>query len=309
MVKISFILPIYNEEKNIPILYRELSKVIASIGCDYELVCIDDKGKDNSLQVLLDLQQHDKKIKIIEFSRNFGHEMAVKAGMDIVDGDYVVMMDCDMQDPPHLIEKMYNKMQGGYDVVYAKRGKRAKKDGMFKNTATFLFYRMLNRLTNLYIPEDTGNFRIYTKQINDLVKNFNEQSRFLRGLFAWVGYKQSSVEYDRGDRLHGQTGYGFWKLLKLALDGVFSFSDKPLKMATLFGFLFSGVGFLLGLFFVIMKFVNPNLYVSGITTLIVLIFLIGGIQLIILGMIGEYIGRIYNETKGRPLYIVKKIYE
>lgn len=309
MVKISFILPIYNEEKNIPILYRELSKVIASIGCDYELVCIDDKWKDNSLQVLLDLQQHDKKIKIIEFSRNFWHEMAVKAGMDIVDGDYVVMMDCDMQDPPHLIEKMYNKMQGGYDVVYAKRWKRAKKDWMFKNTATFLFYRMLNRLTNLYIPEDTWNFRIYTKQINDLVKNFNEQSRFLRGLFAWVWYKQSSVEYDRWDRLHGQTWYGFWKLLKLALDGVFSFSDKPLKMATLFWFLFSGVWFLLGLFFVIMKFVNPNLYVSGITTLIVLIFLIGWIQLIILGMIGEYIGRIYNETKGRPLYIVKKIYE
>ncbi|MFA5747954.1 MAG: glycosyltransferase family 2 protein [Candidatus Absconditabacterales bacterium] len=309
MSKISFILPIYNEEKNIPILYKELIKVIQKIGCNYELVFIDDKGKDDSLYVLIDLQQKDKNIKIIEFSRNFGHEMAVKAGMDNVDGDYILMMDCDMQDPPKLVEQMYQKICDGYDIVYAKRSKRAAKDGMFKNIATFFFYRMLNKLTNLYIPEDTGNFRIYTKQINDLVKNLNEQSRFLRGLFAWVGYKQASVEYDRGNRLYGDTGYGFWKLLKLALDGVFAFSEKPLKIATWFGFLFSGVGFLLGLFFILMKFIRPTLYVSGITTVIVLLFIVGGIQLIILGVIGEYIGRIYNETKGRPLYIVKHIYE
>lgn len=309
MKKVSFILPIYNEEKNIPILYKELMNVVGKIGCDYELLFIDDKWKDNSLHTLLDLQKQDKKIKIIEFSRNFWHEMAVKAWMDTADGDYIVMMDCDMQDPPYLVEEMYKKIISWYDVVYAKRSKRAKKDWMFKNTATFLFYRMLNRLTNLYIPEDTWNFRIYTKQINDLVKNLNEQSRFLRWLFAWVWYKQGSVEYDRGERLHGETWYGFWRLLKLALDGVFSFSDKPLKMATLFWFLFSGVWFLLGLFFVIMKFVRPDRYVSGITTIIVLLFIIWWIQLIILGVIWEYIGRIYNETKNRPLYIIKKIHE
>jgi dolichol-phosphate mannosyltransferase len=219
------------------------------------------------------------------------------------------MMDCDMQDPPKLVEQMYQKICDWYDIVYAKRSKRAAKDWMFKNIATFFFYRMLNKLTNLYIPEDTGNFRIYTKQINDLVKNLNEQSRFLRWLFAWVWYKQASVEYDRWNRLYGDTWYGFWKLLKLALDGVFAFSEKPLKIATWFGFLFSGVWFLLWLFFILMKFIRPTLYVSGITTVIVLLFIVWWIQLIILWVIGEYIGRIYNETKWRPLYIVKHIYE
>lgn len=308
MAKLSFILPIYNEEKNIPILYRELMKVIQKIGCEYELVFVDDKWKDNSLELLISLQQKDKNIKIIEFSRNFWHEMAVKAGIDNVDGDYIVMMDCDMQDPPHLIEEMYQKIRDWYDVVYAKRSKRARKDWLFKNTATFLFYRMLNKLTNLYIPEDTGNFRIYTKQINDLVKNLNEQSRFLRGLFARVWYKQGSVEYDRGERLHWETWYGFWRLLKLALDGVFAFSDKPLKMATRFGFLFSAVWFLLGLFFILMKFIRPDLYVSGVTTIIVLLLIIWWIQLIIFWVIWEYIGRIYNETKWRPLYIIRHIH-
>lgn len=309
MVKLSFILPIYNEEKNIPTLYKEIIKVIHKINCNYELVFIDDKWKDNSLQLLLDLQQKDKNIKIIEFSRNFWHEMAVKAGMDNVNGDYIVMIDCDMQDPPSLIEQMYHKICNWYDVVYAKRSKRAKRDWIFKNTATFLFYRMLNRLTNLYIPEDTGNFRIYTKQINDLVRNLNEQSRFLRWLFAWVWYKQYSIEYDRLDRLYWETWYGFWRLLKLALDGVFAFPDKPLKIATRFGFLFSGIWFILWLFFIFMKFIRPDLYVSGVTTIIVLLFIIWWIQLIILWVIGEYIGRIYNETKWRPLYIIKHIYE
>ena len=309
MKKLSFILPIYNEEKNIPVLYAELVKVVQKIGCNYEMVFIDDKGKDNSLQVLLNLQNKNKNIKIIEFSRNFWHEMAVKAGIDIVTGDYILMMDCDMQDPPQLVEQMYHKIEEWYDVVYAKRSKRAKKDGIFKNTATFMFYRLLNKLTKLYIPEDTWNFRIYTKQINDLIKNLNEQSRFLRWLFAWVGYRQWYVEYDRGNRLHWETWYGFWRLLKLALDWVFAFSDKPLKIATWFGFIFSGIWFLLGLLFVIMKFITPNRYVSGITTIIVLLFIIWWIQLIILGVIGEYIGRIYNETKWRPLYIIKRIYE
>jgi len=311
MDKIWFILPLYNETEIINTLYEKLITTIKKINCDYELLFIDDKWKNSPLEKLTKLHQQDPKVRFIEFTRNFWHESAVKAGMDNISDDcnYVLMMDCDLQDPPELVEHMYNKIKEWYDLVYAKKSKRSKKDWLFNNTSTFAFYRILNKMTNLYIPEDTWNFRIYTKQVNDVVRMLNEQSRFLRWLFAWVWYKQTYVEFKRGDRAQGETWYGFWKYLSFALDGIFSFSDKPLKVATWFGFIFSLIWFFAGLFFVIIRFIDPNRYVSGITTIIVLLFIIGWIQLIILWVIWEYIGRIYKETKNRPLYIIKKKYE
>lgn len=308
MDKIWFILPLYNETEIIDELYERLIATIKKIGCDYELMFVDDKWPVSPTHKLLALQVKDPKVKVIEFSRNFWRECAIKAGMDSVDGNYIVMMDADLQDTPELVEDMYKKIKQWYDVVYAKRSKKAKWDWMFKNSATYFFYRVLSKLTSLHIPEDSWDFRIFTREVNDEVRDLNEQSRFMRWLFAWVWFKQDFVLYDRWDRASGETGHGFRKLMKLALDWVFAFSDKPLKIATLFWIIFSFVWFALGIVFLILRFTNPNLYVSGITTLIIFSFIIWGIQLIILWIIWEYIGRIYNETKQRPLYIIKKKY-
>lgn len=309
MDKVWFILPLYNETEIIDVLYERLIKTIEKIGCDYELIFIDDKWKVSPLHKLLTLQKKDPKVKIIEFSRNFWRECAIKAGMDVVDSNYIVMMDADLQDPPELVDDMYKKIKQWNDVVYAKRFKKAKGDWIFKNSATYFFYKILSKLTNLHIPEDTADFRIFTREVNNEVKNLNEQSRFMRWLFAWVWFKQDFVLYERWDRAAGETGHGFRKLMKLALDGVFAFSDKPLRVATIFWTIFSLLWFMLWLVFLILRFTNPNMYVSGITTLIIFLFIIWGIQLIILWIIWEYIGRIYKETKQRPLYIIKKIYK
>ena len=305
-IKIWFILPIYNEEKNIPLLYNELLKVINKIDCEYELLFIDDKGKDNSLKLLLELQKKDKNVKVIEFSRNFGHEIAVKAWLDNVDGDFIVMMDTDLQDPPEIIEDMYKKVQEWYDIVYARRKKRS--DWFFKDKTAYLFYRFINKLSEIDIPKDTGNFRIFTRQVLEEIRKLNEQSRFIRWLFARIGFKQTQFEFERKERIHGDTAYSLWKMINLSLDAIFWFSNLPLRLATIVWFAFSILGFLFAIVFLIIKVYNPGIYVSWITTIIILLFLIWGIQLIILWIVGEYIGRIYKEEKWRPLYIVRKFY-
>lgn len=307
MTKLSFILPIYNEEKNIPILYEELIKVTKKINCDYELMFIDDKWKDNSLQVLLELQKKDKKIKIIEFSRNFGHEMAVKAWLDNVDGDYIIIMDADLQDPPHIITDMYNKILEWYDVVYAKRASR--NDGFFKDNLAKAFYRFINKISTTIIPRDTWNYRIFTRDVLQEIKRLNEQSRFIRWFFAWIGFKQWCVTFDRTKRLHWEPAYTFWKSLSLWLDGIFSFSDAPLRLAMLIWTIFAFFAFILWIYFIIQKILDPNWLERWIPTIIVSVFFIWGIQLIMLWIIWEYIGRIYKETKNRPLYIIKKKYD
>lgn len=306
MSKIWFILPIYNEEKNINILYEHLIKIVKKINCEYEFLFIDDKWKDNSLKLLLELQEKDKNIKIIEFSRNFWHEIAVKAGLDIVDWDYIIMMDTDLQDPPEIIHDMYNKIIEWYDVVYATRKKRS--DWFFKDTTAHFFYRFINKLSDVDIPKDTWNFRMFTKQVLQEIIKLNEQSRFIRWLFAWIWFKQTFVEFERKERLYWETGYSWNRMINLSLDAIFSFSNLPLRLATLVWFIFSWLWFLIALIFIIVKLVNPSIFVSWVTTLIILVFLIGGIQLIILWIIWEYIGRIYKEDKSRPLYIIKKVY-
>lgn len=306
-MKITFVLPIHNESQNITILYEKLLEVIDHLQFwDYQMVFINDGSKDDSRLQLLTLYRKDKKLTLIDLSRNFWHEVAVKAWLDHAEGDYVVIMDTDLQDPPHVIIDMWNTLKQWYDIVYAKR--KTRKDGFLKDITAKYFYKFINAIASIQIPKDTGNFRIFTKQVLEAVRQCNEQSRFIRWLFAWVWFRQGMVEFDRVKRIHWETSYPLSKMFKLTFDALVSFSDLPLKMATGLGFLFSFLGFISWLFFIVLKFVNPTMYAFGITTTIILIFVLSGVQLIVLGIMGEYIARIYNESRNRPLYIIKEIY-
>jgi dolichol-phosphate mannosyltransferase len=301
---ISLILPIYNEEGNIDELYKRSKKVLSDVG-SYEIIFINDFSRDNSLQKLIGLSQKDKNVKIIDFSRNFGHQIAITAGIDYAEGDAIVIMDADLQDTPETIVKMVNKWKKGYDVVYGKRRKR--KDTMFKKFTAFAFYRLLRRFANIEIPEDTGDFRLMDRKVVKEMKKLKEHSRFMRGLTSWVGFKQTAVLFDRDERRWGATNYPFKKMLKLSFDALTSFSNIPLRLASYLGFFSALVGFAWGLYAVYRKLFLPSSEtVPGWTTIVIAIFFIGGIQLIILGIIGEYIGRIYTESQNRPLYIINK---
>lgn len=306
MMKISFVLPIYNEQDNIPILYGKLRDIVTTLWVDHEMVFVNDWSQDDSLNKLIDLHASDPKVKVIDLARNFWHERALTAGLDRAEGDYIVIMDADMQDPPETIIPMFQKLNEGYDVVYAKR--KLRHDGWMKNTASNLFYRFINKLSEVPMPLDTGNFRIFTKQVLTEIRRFHEQSRFIRWMFAWLGFSVAAVEFERTQRIHGKTGYGWFRLFKLGMDAVFSFSNIPLKIATILWTIFSLFGFILGLYYLIERLLHPDRWVWGIPTLVVVVCFIGGIQLLMLWVVGEYISRIYKETKWRPLYIVKKVY-
>jgi dolichol-phosphate mannosyltransferase len=300
---LSLILPIYNEEKNIDELYQRSQKVLASMG-EYEIIFINDGSKDGSLQKIIDLSQRDKNVKVIDFSRNFGHQIAITAGLDYAQGDVVIIMDSDLQDTPETIEEMVKKWKEGYEVVYGKR--RTRRDGIFKRSTAFIFYRLLKRFTNIEIPEDTGDFRLMDKKVVREMKGLREHSRFMRGLTSWVGFKQTSVLFDREKRKFGTTAYPMSKMLKFAIDGLTAFSYIPLKLAAYLGFstaFLSVIGIIYALY---RKIFHPEEVISGWTFTIICIFFIGSIQLIVLAIIGEYIGRIYTETQQRPLYIIRE---
>jgi len=300
---LSLILPIYNEEKNIDELYERSQRVLASVG-GYEIIFINDGSKDGSLQKIIALSQKDRNVKLIDFSRNFGHQIAITAGLDHAQGDAVIIMDSDLQDTPETIAEMVEKWKEGYEVVYGRR--RTRRDGIFKRSTAFIFYRLLKKFTNIEIPEDTGDFRLMDKKVVQEMKRLREHSRFMRGLTSWVGFKQTSVLFDRGERKFGETGYPISKMLKFALDGLTAFSYIPLKLAAYLGFataFLSVIGIIYALY---RKFFHPEEVISGWTFTIICIFFIGGIQLIVLALIGEYIGRIYTETQNRPLYIIRE---
>ncbi|HVD96664.1 MAG TPA: glycosyltransferase family 2 protein [Cytophagaceae bacterium] len=301
-MELSVIIPIYNEEVNIDMLYQRLKTVISAITPDHEFVFINDGSKDNSLQLLYKLAQHDPSVRYINFSRNFGHQIAVTAGLDKCLGNAVVIIDADLQDPPELIAEMYQKMKEGYEVVYAKRRSR-QGEGFLKKFTAKMFYRTLGSLTSISIPVDTGDFRIVDRKIVDVLKQMPEQQKFLRGQISWIGFNQTYVEYDRQERHGGKTGYTYKKMIRLALDGITSFSNAPLKFATLSGFIVSGIAFLIMLYALYSRFVLKD-YVPGWTSLILSVMFIGGIQLISIGIIGEYISRISTNIRNRPLYIV-----
>ena len=299
---ISIVLPVYNEFDNINELYRRLKDSLQRFK-PYEIIFVNDYSRDNSLKIITDLAARDPYVKIINFSRNFGHQAAITAGIDFAEGDAVVIMDSDLQDTPEIIPEMIEKWREGFEVVYARR--RVRKDTFFKRSTAFVFYRLLQKIASIEIPEDTGDFRLIDKKVVREMRRLREHSRFMRGLTSWVGFRQTAVFFDREDRRYGQTNYPFRKMLKFAIDAFASFSTVPLKLSSLLGFL-TALGSLCGILYgLIRKIFFSDVVVSGWTFTIITIFFIGGIQLIVLGVMGEYIGRIYVETQNRPLYIVR----
>lgn len=304
MKDLSIIIPVYNEEANVQILYNRLTKVVQDLGLSYEFIFINDGSKDKTIYLVKGLAEQDEHIKFIDFSRNFGHQIAVTAGLDLSVGDAVVIIDADLQDPPELIADLYKKMQTGYEVVYAKRRKREGESFMKTFTAKW-FYRILKNITSVEIPVDTGDFRIIDRKVVNVLKKMPENNRFIRGQISWIGFNQTFIEYDRDERNAGETGYTYRKMIQFALDGITGFSDFPLKLATILGFFVSGIAFIVLLYALYMRLIVED-YVEGWTSVITSVLFLGGVQLISIGIIGEYMSRINTEVKKRPLYIVKE---
>jgi glycosyltransferase involved in cell wall biosynthesis len=301
---LSVVIPIYNEQENIQLLYARVTGVLDKMAISYELVFVNDGSKDQSLSLIEELANKDTKVKYIDFSRNFGHQIAVTAGLDHTLGNRVVIIDADLQDPPELIPEMYRKMDDDFQVVYARRRSR-KGESLLKKVTAKMFYRTLSSITAIDIPLDTGDFRIIDKKVVDVLKQMPEQQKFLRGQISWIGFNQTFITYDREERHGGQTGYTYKKMLRFAIDGITSFSNLPLKVASLMGFIVSGIAFIIMLYALYIRFFH-NDYVQGWTSMILSIMFIGGIQLICVGIIGEYISRISTNIRQRPLYITNK---
>jgi len=304
--KLSIVVPVFNETEVIDAFYTRIKGVVDSIEhITYELIFVDDGSSDNSYNKLIGLADEDENVKIIKFSRNFGHQIAITAGIDISDGDAVVVIDSDLQDPPEVIKDFFNKWRQGYDVVYGVR-KIRKGESRTKLLTARVFYRLLKTLIKIDIPLDTGDFRLISRRVADHFKKFNEKDRFVRGLTSWVGFKQVGVFYDRDKRYAGETKYPYKKMIKFALDGITSFSSIPLKLSSWLGYLTSIIAFLYACSVFVQKLLGYT--VQGWATIMVGMLFIGGVQLICLGIIGEYIGRIFNESKQRPMYIIDQIY-
>ncbi|GAD87922.1 putative glycosyltransferase [Vibrio halioticoli NBRC 102217] len=302
---VSIVIPCYNESEVIDTTVQELLSVTSSIAnYQFELIFVNDGSADDTeAKLLVHNKAHDN-IRVISFSRNFGHQQAVSAGLDVSTGDAVVLIDADLQDPPKLIEDMIAKWEDGFDVVY---GTRASRDGesKFKLITAKWFYRLLNYLSEVKIPLDTGDFRLMDRQVVDHLIAMPEKSRFIRGMVSWIGFNQTSINYERSARFAGESKYPLTKMLKFGIDGILSFSVKPLKLSIMMGFMCSGVAMLMMLYSVYIRLMTDH-WESGWASLLVAILFIGGVQLISIGILGEYIARIYNESKDRPLYIIKK---
>ena len=303
----SVIAPIYNEVGNIRELYRRISDTMSSVGDPWELVMVDDGSTDGSAELILGLYHDDPEhVRVVRFARNFGHQMAVTAGMDYAGMDTVILLDADLQDPPELIPQLIEKWREGYEVVYAVRAKR-EGESWFKLTTAALFYRLLYKITDVDIPLDTGDFRLMDRCVVDAVESMREKHRFMRGMVSWVGFRQTGVEYTRGRRYSGVTKYPFRKMLRFAWDGITGFSYFPLQLATYLGFIIAGLSAVAIPVVVYLRIFTNSTQLYGQATTLVMVLFLGGVQLISLGIIGEYLGRIYNEVKGRPLYIVRDV--
>lgn len=303
---ISIVVPIWNEEKVIPELYRRVVEVMAQTGEPWELICVNDGSRDHSLAQLIELHQQDPRVKVIDFSRNFGHQVAITAGADFAEGDAVIVMDADLQDPPEVVLEMIAKWREGYEVVYAMRAKR-QGETWFKLVTAKYFYRILRQITDVEIPVDTGDFRLMDRRVVLAMRQLREKHRFMRGLSSWVGFRQTGVEYERAERYAGETGYPLRKMVRLALTAITGFSYLPLQLATYLGFALAFISLVGIIVTVILRLSGSSFFLGQATTLVSVLFL-GSIQLIVLGIIGEYLGRIYDEVKGRPLYIVSHAY-
>ncbi|HEY9897910.1 MAG TPA: glycosyltransferase family 2 protein [Pantanalinema sp.] len=302
---ISVVIPIFNEEAIIPELHRRLTAAMEGMPEDYELVFVNDGSRDRSVELLRELATRDVHSRLVNLSRNFGHQIAITAGMDHAQGDAVVIIDADLQDPPEVIAELAAKWREGYDVVYAVREQR-QGESLFKRVTAAGFYRLISKITNVDIPVDTGDFRLMSRTAVEGLKRVREKNRFVRGLVAWLGFKQTGVKFVRHERFAGETKYPLKKMLKFAFDGITSFSFLPLQLATYMGFIVSGASFLGILYVVYLRFFTQATIVGWASLMAVLLFL-GGVQLITIGIIGEYIGRIYEEVKGRPLYLTQEV--
>ncbi len=300
----SIIAPIYNEKDNLPELHRRVKEVMDSTGEPWELILVDDGSTDGSTDGIRELAKQDNQVRPIIFARNFGHQVAVTAGLDYSRGAAVVIIDADLQDPPELILEMAKKWKEGNEVVFAVRAER-EGESWFKLWTASLFYRIIYRITDVKIPLDTGDFRLMDRKVVHVMNQMRERHRFLRGMSAWVGFKQVGVEYKRAARMAGETKYPFKKMFRLAINAVTGFSYFPLQVATYFGFVSAGISILAIPVVVYMRASGSQAFIGQATTLIAVLFL-GGVQLISLGVLGEYIGRLYDEAKGRPLYIVRE---
>ena len=303
-MEISIVVPLYNEEKNIRLMHDRLVSSILKISSNFEIIYVNDGSNDNSFLELLKLSNEDECVKYINFSRNFGHQIAVTAGLDYSKGAAVVIIDGDLQDPPEVIPEMYALYKEGFEVVYGQRLIRKGESFLKKITAKY-FYRILKKITNINIPVDTGDFRLIDRKIVNDLKNMPEQNKFLRGQIAWLGYRQTSIFFERDERKFGETGYPFSKMLKFALDGITGFSDVPLQFVTKTGIFISFISFLVILYAIFSHFILERT-ITGWTSLIISSMFIGGVQLISVGIIGEYISRINKNVQNRPLYIVSE---
>ncbi|BCG57141.1 glycosyltransferase family 2 protein [Paenibacillus sp. URB8-2] len=306
-VRYSVIIPMYNEEAVIQETYRRIKKVMDRAEEPYELIFVNDGSADNCAQMIEEYGCWDESVKLIDLSRNFGHQIAITAGMDYALGDAVIIIDADLQDPPEMILQMIEEWKSGYEVVYAKRVKR-NGETFFKKWTASLFYRVLAYSTDINIPVDTGDFRLIDRKVCDELKRLPEKNRFVRGLVSWVGFRQKAIEYERDERLAGETKYPLKRMIKLSLDGITSFSYKPLKLAGLLGALLSASGFLY-LLYVLYLAIFTDSVVKGWASVIGITLTFNGFVLLMLGILGEYVGRIYDESKGRPLYIVQEVYQ
>lgn len=304
--KISYIFPIYNECDNIPLLYEMISSVVRPIKrYTFELIFVNDGSSDTSIDLLQDIAKKDSRVIVVDFSRNFGHQIAVTAGIDYASGDAIIIMDSDLQDPPKISLELIKEWENGYDVVYAQR--RTRKDTFFKKFTANMYYRTLRSLADIDIPVNTGDFRLISGVVADELKKYHEHNRFLRGMISNVGFKQKAVLFDRDERHAGETGYPLRKMLKFAADGILGFSTVPLKLISRLGFVMASMSFVAIIYALGVKLFIPDRVVDGWTFIVISIFLVGGIQLIMLGVLGSYIGRIYTEVQDRPLYSIRRI--
>lgn len=301
----SVVIPLFNEELVVNETYKRVRAVMDSTGEPYEIIFVNDGSRDGTLGKIREIAKSDKNICLISFSRNFGHQSAITAGMDYSKGQAVIVIDADLQDPPEVMLKMIEKWKEGYEVVYGLRIKR-KGETLFKKVTAKIYYRILNKLTDVDIPADVGDFRLIDRKVCDALKKLPERNRYVRGLISWLGFKQTGVEFEREERLAGETKYSLGKMIKLAIDGITSFSYKPLKLASYIGAVISALGFLYLLVVVCQKLFTDTT-IQGWASLVAITLFFNGIILIILGIIGEYIRRIYDEAKGRPIYIISEM--
>ena len=296
----------YYEEEVVEECYKRMTNILSHIeNYEYEIICVNDGSKDKTLTILKEIAEKDQKLKVISFSRNFGHQCAVTAGLKYVTGDVIVIIDADLQDPPELISDMLKLWEEGNEVIYGKR-KTREGESKFKLLTAKMFYHTLNALSDVEIPKDTGDFRLVDRKVVEVINSLPEHNKFLRGLFSWVGFKQTPFEYERKERFAGKTKYPLKKMLKLAQDGIFSFSTKPLRIVGTMGIISIAISIIILIYAILSYIFNWNNLAAGWTSLMVTMTFLSGMILISLWMIGEYIGRIYDETKRRPQYIIEK---